>query len=88
MPAVTTPTTGRDLHHRQRVERPSSILYKEHDVALQIRRYCTSGYPAGDANVGDDLVLVAHVGGREVQTPLPDDERSRAFGHDSTNARK
>lgn len=57
-------------------------------MAVQTRRYRVSGHPVGDANVGADLVLVAHVGGRKVQAPLPDDERARTFRHDSRNTRK
>ena len=57
-------------------------------MAVQTRRCFTSGRPVGDAIVGGHLVLVAHVGGREVQAPLPDDERTRTFRHDSRDTRK
>jgi hypothetical protein len=73
MPTVMTPTTGCDLDHRQRDERPSSIFIRN-EMAVQTRRCCTGGRLVGDANVGADLVLVADVGGREVHAPLPYDE--------------
>ena len=36
MPAVTTPTAGCDLHHRQRAEWPSSILYKNMTLRFKL----------------------------------------------------
>ena len=80
-------TGGCDFRHSQYGHDRHSIL-QEHDVAVQNRCIGADPHSARNANVGADLLLVAHVGSREVHAPLPDDERARTFGHDSRNARK
>jgi hypothetical protein len=57
-------------------------------VAVQTRRLSARSDFAGNAIVGVGLVLVANDGGRALHTPLPDDERTCAFGYYSRGTRK